>query len=782
MIAGGADGKGGNATSEGGFGGDGGNGVSITSGSLFNDGTIAGGDGGSAGITLRYKAGAGGGGTGVILAAGSLTNDGRISGGASDASTAGAGVYIGTGYLTNRGTIIGGASNYTGYGYGGIGVSFHSGGTLVNAGFIGGGIDTYLTVTADAVHFGSGASRLILDPTGRFSGAVTANVNYANMLELAAGTVAGTLSGGIGAKYRGFAAIMVDADAYWVLSAANTIAVGGSLLVNGSLINHGTVIAGNGLPDGGSGVGGAGGSGVQLAGNLTNDGTFAGGSGGIGNSGYDVGAGGTGGAGVDLMTGMLTNHAVILAGAGGYGGSEQVGGAGAGGGAGVELVAGSLSNDGTLTGGRGGGGGSGIDNGGNGGSGGSGVYIVAGNLTNEGTIIGGMGGAAGPGGNDLDGTGGVGVLFSHGGTLTDAGFFGGGAGASGTADAVYFGTGAARLILDPGASFNGAVVANPGSSDTLELATGAGTGTIAGLGVSITGFGTILFDAGAGWLVAGSTAGLAAGQMINGFAPGDTVELTGFVVTGHTFDSTGLVLSSAGGSETIGIQGTFAANDFNVFSDPGNSFIELAAPCFAAGTRISTERGEIAVESLLVGDKVVVLSGNGPAEVIRVGRRSVNCARHPRPQKVWPVRIAAGAFGPGQPCRDLLLSPDHAVFVRDMLVPAKHLINGTSIAQVPVNEVTYYHVELPHHDVLIAEGLPAESYLDTGSRANFADAVVMSLHPDFSSRAWEAAGCAPLVVTGPILDAVRHWLNAISTGPDSVTMPRRAPPRQARGA
>ncbi len=77
--------------------------------------------------------------------------------------------------------------------------------------------------------------------------------------------------------------------------------------------------------------------------------------------------------------------------------------------------------------------------------------------------------------------------------------------------------------------------------------------------------------------------------------------------------------------------------------------------------------------------------------------------------------------------------------------------------------MTYYHVELPAHGVLLAEGLPAESYLDTGDRTNFANGGgPIALHPDFASRVWEAEGCAPLVVTGPVLDATRRWVNALS--------------------
>lgn len=180
--------------------------------------------------------------------------------------------------------------------------------------------------------------------------------------------------------------------------------------------------------------------------------------------------------------------------------------------------------------------------------------------------------------------------------------------------------------------------------------------------------------------------------------------------------------------------------------------------CFCAGTHIATPDGDVAVEALSVNDDVCLARG-GTASIVWVGQRRVDCVRHPRPHLVWPVRIAAGALGHGVPRRDVWLSPDHAVLIDDVLVPVKHLIDGEWIVQVPVDEVTYFHVELPRHDVLLAEGLTAESYLETGDRANFGNGgKSLRLHPDFSSRTWEAYGCAPLVVTGPRLAAARARL------------------------
>ena len=148
-----------------------------------------------------------------------------------------------------------------------------------------------------------------------------------------------------------------------------------------------------------------------------------------------------------------------------------------------------------------------------------------------------------------------------------------------------------------------------------------------------------------------------------------------------------------------------------------------------------------------------------------VGRTgsSLNCRTHLKPETVWPVRVRAGAFGANVPVRDLYLSPDHAVFVNDVLVPVKLLINGTSIVQVACDQVTYFHVELPQHAVILSEGLTVESYLDTGDRANFEGGNTIRLFPDFAAplapdvaMVWETRGAAPLVMTGSRLAEARR--------------------------
>ena len=103
------------------------------------------------------------------------------------------------------------------------------------------------------------------------------------------------------------------------------------------------------------------------------------------------------------------------------------------------------------------------------------------------------------------------------------------------------------------------------------------------------------------------------------------------------------------------------------------------------------------------------------------------------------------------PHTDLLVSPDHAVFVDGKLICARQLINGTTIRQeTGWTAVEYFHVELDAHAILLAEGLPAESYLDTGNRGFFANSgEPLVLHPDLTDETdyptREAGSCAPFV-------------------------------------
>jgi hypothetical protein len=182
-------------------------------------------------------------------------------------------------------------------------------------------------------------------------------------------------------------------------------------------------------------------------------------------------------------------------------------------------------------------------------------------------------------------------------------------------------------------------------------------------------------------------------------------------------------------------------------------------PCFAAGTRILTQAGEIPVERLRPGDTVITYDGEEET-IIWVGQRTLDLTRHPRSETVRPVIIEADALAEGVPASRLILSPDHALFIDSLLVQAKDLINGATIRQDATEKtITYYHIELARHGIILAEGAPAETYLDTGHRGVFDNAAApLLLHPNLMQIRREAEGCAPLCTGGPALAQIRHRL------------------------
>jgi autotransporter passenger strand-loop-strand repeat protein len=273
--------------------------------------------------------------------------------------------------------------------------------------------------------------------------------------------------------------------------------------------------------------------------------------------------------------------------------------------------------------------------------------------------------------------------------------------------------------------------------------------------------GSVLFSGGGGEFIIDQPS--LPDVVISGFGMGDTIELESVVVSAgaaFTVDTPGLLVISAGGTTyDLTIAGADALTPFILTSGSGG-YLDLTenAACFAAGTRILTPRGEVAVETLRVGDEVITQSGDD-AKVKWIGRRRIDLTRHRRPREAQPIRISANAFADGVPVRDLLLSPDHALFFEDALIPVKALVNGRNVVQLSRPAVSYFHIELPQHDVIFAERCAVESYLETGNRGAFENAgVAITLHPDFAQTLREANCCHPFTETGPKVDLAARRL------------------------
>lgn len=134
---------------------------------------------------------------------------------------------------------------------------------------------------------------------------------------------------------------------------------------------------------------------------------------------------------------------------------------------------------------------------------------------------------------------------------------------------------------------------------------------------------------------------------------------------------------------------------------------------FVAGTAILTAAGEMPAEALRPGDCVATLSGQGrPMKpILWIGRHRLRLAGNPDAARLCPIRIRAGALGEATPHRDLLVAPDHGLLLDGALVPARLLVDHDGIAPaLDLAEVTYLQIELERHEMLLAEGTPAETW------------------------------------------------------------------------
>ena len=216
-------------------------------------------------------------------------------------------------------------------------------------------------------------------------------------------------------------------------------------------------------------------------------------------------------------------------------------------------------------------------------------------------------------------------------------------------------------------------------------------------------------------------------------------------------------------------------------ADPGST------ACYCEGTLILTERGDVPVEQLAIGDGVVTISGEGRS-IRWIGWRGYGGRFLAGRRDMLPVCFKAGSLGLGIPRRDLWVSPRHAMYLDGYLIPAEHLVNGRSVVQADqVVTLVYYHVELDSHDVLLAEGAPAESFLDDGSRGMFHNAFEYGrLYP--GTRPEPPRYFAPRLESGYEVELARRrilgrwvarWAREDPSGPGQPAMRSTSAPQAA---
>lgn len=193
-------------------------------------------------------------------------------------------------------------------------------------------------------------------------------------------------------------------------------------------------------------------------------------------------------------------------------------------------------------------------------------------------------------------------------------------------------------------------------------------------------------------------------------------------------------------------------------SDIATVTSHVAVACLMRGTQVLTPAGQVAVESLSIGDKVVAVDGT--AKPIKwIGQRGYSRSFVEASDKIAPVLLTAGSIGKNQPSRDLYVSPEHAVLVDHVLVAAQNLVNGTTIRrETNFDVVEYFHLEFERPEVILTNGLATESYVDHGNRRMFANhAEYVELYGESDStqvgeRRFE------VVEAGAALEALRERL------------------------
>ena len=447
----------------------------------------------------------------------------------------------------------------------------------------------------------------------------------------------------------------------------------------------------------------------------------SGGGGGGGDTGFNGGNGGDGGSSNDVIDGTVGNDVIVgdgSGGGGGGGGKDGTGGTGGLGGGGDDIINGGAGNDIIIgdgfngldgdagstgffgTGGNGGIAGIGAGNGGNGQKG------LGSQDGDDALEAPGSGGAAGSSSNGGDGASGTSTLASGADTNgTIYNYISGKLEEFGTLDGTANGFGAGNDTLNGGA----------GNDDLFGLG-GADT-FVVDLSDSESGNFDTIWDFSA--------------------AEGDSVQILS--EDGTTDISIDMATGSLAGADT-NISGTenISADDSAVYFSDGSALLlknhqfSAPEPCFLTGTFVTMSDGsQKAVEKLTIGDSVQAI--NGSAHAIKwMGQRQVS-VQFADAKSQNPICITAGALGDNTPVNDLYVSPDHAMYVDEVLVQANALVNDVSIYQVAEMpaDFFYWHIELASHEIILAEGAATETFVDNEARNRFDNAAEFdALYPN----------------------------------------------------
>jgi hypothetical protein len=254
---------------------------------------------------------------------------------------------------------------------------------------------------------------------------------------------------------------------------------------------------------------------------------------------------------------------------------------------------------------------------------------------------------------------------------------------------------AVQLVLYTGGYDNGALTHAPASTIPLSVTFSDGESDT-----------TFEFDDPETGFTTGQ--GVFKGSVEIALAAGGTMQLPVLVQSAQTY-----ILIPTGYSATdFNFPATLNTSTFNTNPFP---------TCFLGGSLIATPEGEREVETLAIGDAVLTEDGRAVA-VKWIGRQTVFTVFGPA-ERLMPVRFASGSLGEGLPHADLTVTADHGMLIDGVICHAGALVNGETITTVPLEEMgpsyTVYHIETEEHKIILANGAPAETFIDNVSRRSF---------------------------------------------------------------
>ncbi|WP_086653746.1 Hint domain-containing protein [Acetobacter malorum] len=344
---------------------------------------------------------------------------------------------------------------------------------------------------------------------------------------------------------------------------------------------------------------------------------------------------------------------------------------------------------------------------------------------------------------------------------------------------------AVTMNVTSGATLSSAVIASGGDLTVASGGVISGTVTVqdggsVSIGPNAGGVIDLQGDTNGGLVISGLTSGGTVSTVISGFSGteagnSDSIELAGLKsadvasVTYPSADQVALALTN-GGTVTLNIPGV-ESKGFTL-SDGTDGWLDFEV-CFLSGSMIQTPNGEVAVETLRLGDEVTAYV-NGmpqPRRVVWAGKSHATARPHLAAADAgYPVRILKDAIADSVPYKDMLITPEHCLFFYGRFVPARMLVNGSSIFyDTSITSYEYFHVETEEHSVLRADGMLTESYLDTGNRRTFRQAgSVVALGA--GCRDWATDAAVPLCVERAFVEPLFYTLAARAGAPASAAV------------